>query len=435
MNTVIESYTGTAGFMREELSKTMITKFTDLYEASRQEEQKARYEKIRAGFAELFGEKDVTFISAPGRTEVGGNHTDHQHGCVLAAAVDLDIVAAAAPNGEQVMRLKSAEYPKMDEIDLTDLSVHEEEKESSAALLRGVCARCRELGYRVEGFDAYTMTQVLKGSGLSSSAAFEVVVVHAISHLFNNDAIDAVTAAQISQYAENVYFGKPSGLMDQTASSVGGFTAIDFADPSEPKFKKVDFNLAAHGYALCIVDTGGNHADLTGDYASIPVEMKQVANELGVDFLRDADESAFYARLGEIRKKTGDRAVLRAMHFFDDNRLAQEEANALAEGNLDAFLEMEIRSGRSSFMRLQNVFACSNPSEQGLSLALALSEKLLAGKKASWRVHGGGFAGTVQAFVPVEELSHYKTEMEKVFGEGTCHVLSVRRAGGTRVDF
>lgn len=413
----------------------MITKFTDLYEASRQEEQKARYEKIRAGFAELFGEKDVTFISAPGRTEVGGNHTDHQHGCVLAAAVDLDIVAAAAPNGEQVMRLKSAEYSKMDEIDLTDLSVHEEEKESSAALLRGVCARCRELGYRVEGFDAYTMTQVLKGSGLSSSAAFEVVVVHAISHLFNNDAIDAVTAAQISQYAENVYFGKPSGLMDQTASSVGGFTAIDFADPSEPKFKKVDFNLAAHGYALCIVDTGGNHADLTGDYASIPVEMKQVANELGVDFLRDADESAFYARLGEIRKKTGDRAVLRAMHFFDDNRLAQEEANALAEGNLDAFLEMEIRSGRSSFMRLQNVFACSNPSEQGLSLALALSEKLLAGKKASWRVHGGGFAGTVQAFVPVEELSHYKTEMEKVFGEGTCHVLSVRRAGGTRVDF
>ncbi len=435
MNTVIESYTGTAGFMREELSKTMITKFTDLYEASRQEEQKARYEKIRTGFAELFGEKDVTFISAPGRTEVGGNHTDHQHGCVLAAAVDLDIVAAAAPNGEQVMRLKSAEYPKMDEIDLTDLSVHEEEKESSAALLRGVCARCRELGYRVEGFDAYTMTQVLKGSGLSSSAAFEVVVVHAISHLFNNDAIDAVTAAQISQYAENVYFGKPSGLMDQTASSVGGFTAIDFADPSEPKFKKVDFDLAAHGYALCIVDTGGNHADLTGDYASIPVEMKQVANELGVDFLRDADESAFYARLGEIRKKTGDRAVLRAMHFFDDNRLAQEEANALAEGNLDAFLEMEIRSGRSSFMRLQNVFACSNPSEQGLSLALALSEKLLAGKKASWRVHGGGFAGTVQAFVPVEELSHYKTEMEKVFGEGTCHVLSVRRAGGTRVDF
>lgn len=413
----------------------MITKFTDLYEASRQEEQKARYEKIRAGFTELFGQKDVTFISAPGRTEVGGNHTDHQHGCVLAAAVDLDIVAAAAPNGEQVMRLKSAEYPKMDEIDLTDLSVHEDEKESSAALLRGVCARCRELGYRVEGFDAYTMTQVLKGSGLSSSAAFEVVVVHAISHLFNDGAIDAVTAAQISQYAENVYFGKPSGLMDQTASSVGGFTAIDFADPSAPKFKKVDFDLAAHGYALCIVDTGGNHADLTGDYASIPVEMKQVASELGVEFLRDADESAFYARLGEIRKKTGDRAVLRAMHFFDDNRLAQEEANALAEGNLDVFLDMEIRSGRSSFMRLQNVFACSNPSEQGLSLALALSEKLLAGKKASWRVHGGGFAGTVQAFVPVEELSHYKTEMEKVFGEGTCHVLSVRRAGGTRVDF
>ena len=413
----------------------MVTKFTDLYEPSKQPEQRERYEKIREGFTALFGEKELTFVSAPGRTEVGGNHTDHQHGCVLAAAVDLDIVAAAAPNGENVLRLKSAEYAKMDEIDLTDLSVHESEKEKSAALLRGVCARCRELGFKVEGFDAYTMTQVLKGSGLSSSAAFEVAVVHVISHLFNDGAIDPVLAAQISQYAENVYFGKPSGLMDQTASSVGGFTAIDFADPAHPSFQKVDFDLAAHGYALCIVDTGGNHADLTGDYASIPVEMRSVAHELGVEYLRDADETAFYARLGEIRKKTGDRAVLRAMHFFDENRVAQREAEALAQGDMDAFLHWEIRSGRSSFMRLQNVFACSNPSEQGLSVALAVSEKLLSGKKASWRVHGGGFAGTVQAFVPLEELDRYKTEMEKVFGEGTCHVLSVRSAGGPRVDF
>ena len=410
----------------------MVVTFEELYQGS-VEAQKARYETITAGYEECYGKaQELSYFSAPGRTEVGGNHTDHNHGCVLAAAVNLDIVAAAAKNDDNVVRLKSLEYPGMDVIDLNDLAPLEKEMEKAASLIRGVCARCRELGYTVGGFNAYTATQVLKGSGLSSSAAFEVVIVTAISHLFNDGAIDAVTAAQIAQYAENVYFGKPSGLMDQTASSVGGFTAIDFHDPKKPVLEKVDFDLAKYNHALCIVDTGGNHADLTGDYAAIPVEMKSVAHLLGAEVLRDADEGEFWNRLGELRQKVGDRAVLRAMHFFSDNRTAQEEAALLKAGDFDGFKEKIIASGRSSATRLQNVFACSNPSEQGLSLALAVSEKLLAGKGA-WRVHGGGFAGTIQAFVPVEMLEEYRSAMEAVFGEGTCHVLSIRSAGGVQV--
>ena len=410
----------------------MVVTFEELYQGN-VEAQKARYETITAGYEECYGKaQELSYFSAPGRTEVGGNHTDHNHGCVLAAAVNLDIVAAAAKNDDNVVRLKSLEYPGMDVIDLNDLAPQEKEMEKAASLIRGVCARCRELGYTVGGFNAYTATQVLKGSGLSSSAAFEVVIVTAISHLFNNGAIDAVTAAQIAQYAENVYFGKPSGLIDQTASSVGGFTAIDFHDPKKPVLEKVDFDLAKYNHALCIVDTGGNHADLTGDYAAIPVEMKSVARLLGAEVLRDADEGEFWNRLGELRQKVGDRAVLRAMHFFSDNRTAQEEAALLKAGDFDGFKEKIIASGRSSATRLQNVFACSNPSEQGLSLALAVSEKLLAGKGA-WRVHGGGFAGTIQAFVPVEMLEEYRSAMEAVFGEGTCHVLSIRSAGGVQV--
>lgn len=410
----------------------MVVTFEELYQGN-VEAQKARYETITAGYEECYGKaQELSYFSAPGRTEVGGNHTDHNHGCVLAAAVNLDIVAAAAKNDDNVVRLKSLEYPGMDVIDLNDLAPQEKEMEKAASLIRGVCARCRELGYTVGGFNAYTATQVLKGSGLSSSAAFEVVIVTAISHLFNDGAIDAVTAAQIAQYAENVYFGKPSGLMDQTASSVGGFTAIDFHDPKKPVLEKVDFDLAKYNHALCIVDTGGNHADLTGDYAAIPVEMKSVARLLGAEVLRDADEGEFWNRLGELRQEVGDRAVLRAMHFFSDNRTAQEEAALLKAGDFDGFKEKIIASGRSSATRLQNVFACSNPSEQGLSLALAVSEKLLAGKGA-WRVHGGGFAGTIQAFVPVEMLEEYRSAMEAVFGEGTCHVLSIRSAGGVQV--
>ncbi len=412
----------------------MICKFEELYQQEAQS-QRARYEELRNGFIKQFGDGEGgEFFSAPGRSEVGGNHTDHNHGRVLAAAVNLDIAAYArkTDNGKAV--LKSAEYPKIDVVEINDLARKQEEAETSASLLRGICARCKELGYTVGGFEAYTITRVLKGSGLSSSAAFEVLVVTIISHLYNDGKIDPVTAAKIAQYAENVYFGKPSGLLDQMASSVGGFTSIDFKDPENPVINKVDFDITAAGYALCVVDTGGNHADLTGEYAAIPKEMKQVASFFGKEYLRDVDETAFYQQIGEIRKQTGDRAVLRAMHFFDDDRLAAEEAKALQTGDFESFKDMIISSGRSSSQRLQNVFAVVNPQEQGLTLALALTERLLAGKGA-WRVHGGGFAGTIQAFVPLSFLDQYRTEIEKVFGQGTCYTLSIRQPGGTKVIF
>ena len=410
----------------------MEIKFQELYgkDAPRQE---ARYEAIRKGFAAQYGYEagEGTFFSAPGRTEIGGNHTDHNHGRVLAGAVDLDIVGLAQKTGNDTIRLKSAEYDKIDVVDLTDLSLHPEDT-GSQSLIRGICAKCRELGYQVGGFDCYTITQVLKGSGLSSSAAFEVLVVTVISHLFNGGSIDPITAAKISQYAENVYFGKPSGLLDQMASSVGGVTAMDFADPSAPVVEKVTFDLASYGHALCVVDTGGNHADLTGEYAAIPQEMKAVAQFFGKEFLRQVDEAAFYEKLPQVRKAAGDRAVLRAMHFFDDDRLAHEEAQALKAGDFPGFLRKVRASGQSSLQRLQNVFAPQAPQEQGITLALSLSQRLL-GEQGACRVHGGGFAGTIQAYVPFGLLDSYRQGMEHVFGKGSCYVLSFRQAGGTKV--
>ena len=410
----------------------MEIKFQELYgnDVPRQEE---RYEAIRKGFAAQYGYEagEGTFFSAPGRTEIGGNHTDHNHGRVLAGAVDLDIVGLAQKTGNDTIRLKSAEYDKIDVVDLTDLSLHPEDT-GSQSLIRGICAKCKELGYQVGGFDCYTITQVLKGSGLSSSAAFEVLVVTVISHLFNNGSIDPITAAKISQYAENVYFGKPSGLLDQMASSVGGVTAMDFADPSAPVVEKVTFDLASYGHALCVVDTGGNHADLTGEYAAIPQEMKEVAQFFGKEFLRQVDEAAFYEKLPQVRKAVGDRAVLRAMHFFDDDRLAHEEAQALKAGDFPGFLRKVRASGQSSLQRLQNVFAPQAPQEQGITLALSLSQRLL-GEQGACRVHGGGFAGTIQAYVPFDLLDSYRHGMEHVFGKGSCYVLSFRQAGGTKV--
>lgn len=392
-----------------------------------------RYAEIAAQFGGLFGrEREVHFFSAPGRTEIGGNHTDHQCGRVLAAAVNLDIVAAASRNEDMIVRLKSAEFPNMDQVDISHLDVREEEKETSASLVRGICARISELGYRVGGFDAYTASQVLKGSGLSSSAAFEILVVTIINHLYNNGKIDPVEAAKIAQYAENVYFGKPSGLMDQTASSVGGFVAIDFEKPEAPKLEKVNFNPAEAGYALCIVDTGGNHADLTSDYAEVPIEMTAVARAMGHDVLRECDPFEFQVQISQLRAKVGDRAVLRAIHFFAENERVQEQARVLREGDFDAFKQMCLLSGQSSYMYLQNVYSSHAPQEQGISLALALSQKILQGRGA-WRVHGGGFAGTMQAFVPYDLLAEYRRNMEDVFGVGHCYVLSIRQPGGVQV--
>ncbi|MCH5352396.1 MAG: galactokinase [Acutalibacter sp.] len=405
--------------------------FQELY-GREAEAQKARYEKVKAGFTETFGPvQNGEWFSAPGRIEIGGNHTDHNHGHVLTAAVNLDIIGLVQKTDNGIIRLKSAEYTKLDQVDVSDLE-QRTEKSGSQSLIRGICAKLKELGYQVGGFDCYTMTRVMKGSGLSSSAAFEVLVVTILSHLYNDDAIDPVTAAIISQYAENVYFGKPSGLLDQMASSVAGFTSIDFKEPTKPVIEKVDFDFNSCGYAVCVVDTGGNHTNLTGEYAAIPAEMKQVAKCFGKEFLRDVDETEFYEKLGEVRKITGDRAVLRAMHFFDDDKLAVEEAAALKAGDFDSFRKMIRASGLSSLQRLQNVFAIVSPEEQGVTLALSLTERIL-GKDGAFRVHGGGFAGTIEAFVPQEQLAEYRAGMEKVFGEGSCHVLSVRQAGGTKV--
>lgn len=411
----------------------MIVKFDALY-ADEQEMQRVRYGEIREGFIGQFGDDaGIEYFSAPGRTEIGGNHTDHNHGHVLAAAVNLDIVAAARRRDDGKIYLKSAEYPNMDVIDITDLAIKEEEADKSASLLRGICARCKELGYEIGGFEAYTKTRVLKGSGLSSSAAFEVVLVTMLSHLYNGGGIDAVTAAIISQCAENVYFGKPSGLMDQMASSVGSVIAIDFADTAKPEIQEIDFDLMQYGHALCIVDTGGNHADLTPEYAAIPMEMKAVAGYFGQEYLRGVDQEQFMKAIPELRKQFGDRAVLRSLHFFDDDRMAAEEAEALKKGDFEQFLSLINRSGLSSETRLQNVFATVNPEEQGLSLALALTKRFL-GSKGACRVHGGGFAGTIQAFVPFELLDAYQREMEAVFGKDSFYLLSIRAAGGTKVE-
>lgn len=411
----------------------MAVKLEELYKQDA-DNQRMRYEQIAQGFQEQYGSRDgLQFFSAPGRTEIGGNHTDHNHGRVLAAGINLDIVAAARRTDDGKVQLKSMEYPKVDCVDLTDLEHRIEEEGSSAALIKGVCARCRELGYEVGGFEAYTMTQVLKGSGLSSSAAFEVVVVTIINHLYNNGKIDDVTVAAISQYAENVYFGKPSGLMDQMASSVGSVIAIDFEDNKNPKIEKIDFDLEDYGHALCIVDTGGNHADLTEDYAAITVEMKAVANFFGKDYLRELNKEEFMQNIPALRIKAGDRAILRSLHFFEDDMRAAKEAEALKRGDFSEFCSLVNSSGLSSEAKLQNIFSIKSPNEQGLSLALALTRMVLNGRGAC-RVHGGGFAGTIQAFVPLDILEAYKMEMERVFGENSCYVLSFRNSGGVQVE-
>lgn len=388
-----------------------------------------RYALACERFIEYFGDLDnAGLFSAPGRTEVGGNHTDHQHGCVLAGSVNLDVIAVAAKNNSNIVRIKSEGF-EMDEIDLNNLAVCESEYGKSAALIRGMCEGLKKKGYKIGGFDAYTTSDVLKGSGLSSSAAFEVLVGFIINGLFNEDSIDAVEIAKTAQYAENVFFGKPCGLMDQMASALGGFTAIDFKDVFNPIVEKVEFDLAGQNHSLCIVNTGGDHADLTNDYAEITANCRAVSNVFGKEYLREVDPEEFYSNLPLVRLKCSDRAVLRAIHFFDDNQRAIKEKEALKSGRFEAFLKLVNESGNSSFKYLQNVFSVSSYKEQGISLALALTERFLKGRGAC-RVHGGGFAGTIQVFIPNDILESYKTYIESVFGEGSCYVLNIRPVGG-----
>ena len=395
-------------------------------------DQKERDAVIIDEFVRLFGDSDsIELFSAPGRTEVGGNHTDHNHGKVLAAGVDLDTVAAAAKRGDNIIVEKSFKFDAL-EVDITDLDVHKEEFGKSSGLIRGICAGFVNRGYKIGGFNAASMSRVLSGSGLSSSAAYEVLIATILNHLYNDGSISDVEIAKIAQFAENEYFGKPCGLLDQMTSSVGGFITIDFEDPSKPVINKVDFDFASCGHALCIVDTGGNHADLTDDYASIRKEMESAAEVFGKSVLREVDEDELMQNISLVREKVNDRAVLRAMHFYAENKRVDAEIAALESGDFEQFKKLVIESGRSSYMYNQNVFTASDVEHQGVSLALAMCEYLLAGKGA-WRVHGGGFAGTIQAFVPVDMLSDFCEKIEAVFSKGSCYVLSVRPFGGIKL--
>lgn len=407
--------------------------FARLYGREQVLAQRDRYSRAVEGFATTFEEngEPLLLFSAPGRTEIGGNHTDHNHGRVLAGSVNLDVIGVVRPAADRI-RVQSEGYP-MDTVALDTLTPVEAEKNHSASLIRGTAARFRALGYACGGFDAYTTSNVLKGSGLSSSAAFEVLVGVILNHLYNGGAVSPVEIAQIAQYAENAFFGKPCGLMDQMASSVGNIITIDFADTERPVIERVDFDFSATGYALCIVDVGGNHADLTHEYAAIPAEMKAVARSLGVEYLRQTDLPSLLAQLPHLRQEHGDRAVLRALHFLRENDRVTEQVSALREGDLERFKALVLASGHSSFEYLQNVYAACAVEDQGMSLALALAQGILEGRGA-WRVHGGGFGGTTQNFVPLDLLEEFRTTMESVFGAGSCHVLNIRPYGGVCVD-
>ncbi len=391
-----------------------------------------RVEALLENFQRTFGAGEDTLVSlcsAPGRTEICGNHTDHQHGRVLAGAVNLDFLACAALNGTNTIRFQSEGWP-MVEVELDTLEPKEEEKESTASLVRGMAAQAAKMGYQVTGFDVYATSQVLPGSGLSSSAACEVLLGVVENDLFCQGQLDPVTIAKMGQKAENIFFGKPSGLMDQTASSVGGAVAIDFADPAAPVVRSVAVDLAGLGYALCIIDSGASHADLTSEYAAVPQEMGAVAAYFGKQVLRQVDEEQVMEALPQLRKAVGDRAVLRALHFFADDRRSEQEADALEKGDMDAFLALVKESGRSSWELLQNITPAGAVAEQAMAVALTVAERALKGKGAC-RVHGGGFAGTIQAFVPLAELEQFQTQVEKALGSGSCHVLSIRPVGGT----
>ena len=407
-------------------------RFTALYGKDALTGVKKRYTDAVRAFEKLYGtDRDILLLSVAGRSELSGNHTDHNHGCVVAASIDLDIIAVAARSEGSVIRVKSEGFPE-DVVDIADYTAPRADRFShSDSIIAGMCAGMKKNGYTVGGFDAYTTSSVLKGSGLSSSAAFEDMIGNIENHLYNGGKVDNVEIAKIAQYAENEFFGKPC---DQMACAVRGIISIDFADPKTPVINKIDFDITAAGYNLCIVNTGGNHADLTPDYAAVPAEMKALAAEMGKTVLRETDEDAVIAAIPALREKLGDRAILRALHFFAENHRVAAQKAALETGDLDKFFENVIASGRSSFCYLQNVYTTKNIKEQGLSLALCLAERYLSDKKGAFRVHGGGFAGTVQAFVRSQDVAGFRALMDGVFGEGACIVLRIRNEGATRIS-
>ena len=393
-----------------------------------------RWYSTVSSFEDLYGEdRDVALFSVPGRSEIMGNHTDHQQGRVIAASITLDCIAVASRREDSVIRIKSEGFPE----DVVDISVYtapiEDKFFRSEAIIAGVADGFRETGLSVGGFDAYTTSNVLKGSGLSSSAAFEDMVGNILSHFYNDGTVSATNIAKIAQYAENKFFGKPCGLMDQMACAWGGLITIDFEDKNAPKTEGLGFDLTKKGYSLCITDTGGNHADLNADYASVPAEMKAVARLLGYEVLCHVKYEQLLANAKKIRTECGDRAFMRAVHFVRETERVAKTADILRRDELDGFLSAILASGDSSYKYLQNVYTVKNVEEQGLSLALCITEGFLSDKKAAWRVHGGGFAGTVQAFVPSQYASEYRTLMDSVFGEGACMELRIRSAGAVKV--
>lgn len=413
--------------------KKLDESFSKAYLKSQYEEQYERFLGVLSDFSEQYGENDereISLFSAPGRTEVSGNHTDHNHGKVIAASVNLDAIAAASKNDEGIVRVKSRGY-NIDTVEVTDLEVNAEDTGRSRSLVRGILARFKELGYNIGGFDATTASKVLSGSGLSSSAAFEVLVGTVLNYLYNDGKISPIEIAKIGQYAENVHFGKPSGLLDQMACSVGGFVTIDFEDPSKPVIEQVSLDFEKTGHSLCIVDTKGDHSDLTDEYAAVRSEMEAVAAFFGKKVLREISKEDIIENAGKIVKATSERAVLRALHFFGENERVEKQVEFLKKGDFESFKKLVVESGFSSYMYNQNVYSNKKPTAQPVSLALALSEEILK-EKGAWRVHGGGFAGTIQAFVPNELLEQYTKVMSSVFGSDSCYVLNIRPVGGAQ---
>lgn len=397
------------------------------------EKARVRYLEACEEFEKLYINTDnIRLFSAPGRTEVGGNHTDHQHGSVIAGGVDMDVIAVVGTNDDNIIRVKSKDY-YMDVVNVGEFDIRQKEKGRAISLIRGVCSKFADLGFKIGGFNAYTTSNVLKGSGLSSSAAFEVLLGNIVNGLFAEGKVEPIEIAKIGQYAEREYFGKPCGLLDQMASSLGGFTYADFNNPAEPITETINLNVSDFGYTLCVVDTGGSHANLTQDYADITIECKQISNALGVEFLRDADVDKFYASLASLRKEFGERAVLRAFHFFNEQERVLKQRKALLDGDFKAFLKLVNESGQSSFDYLQNLYSTTAVKEQSLSLAIALTKQFL-GDEGACRVHGGGFAGTIQCYIPTKRLDNYKQMIEAVYGEGSCSVLSIRPVGGYEIE-
>ena len=417
--------------LKKYINDGALGKRTDIYADT--DAQKQRYLDAIDKFVALFGdERDISILSVPGRSELLGNHTDHNAGKVLAGAIDRDVIAVVSATDSAVTILSEG-YPK----ETVDLSLVTDPNNfadfTSAALIAGVADGFTKKGYTVGGFDAYVTSDVLKGSGISSSAAYEVMIGNIFNHLYNDGKIENTEIAKISQYAENVFFGKPSGLMDQMACAVGGFVYIDFENAASPVIEPISFSLSDNGYELCIVNTGGNHADLNEDYASVPSEMKAVASLLGQEKLRGLTEADILGRVAEIRAKLGDRALMRALHFIRENDRVEKGREALLGGDMATFFDTVTASGTSSFKYLQNVYTVKNVGEQGLSLALAVTDGMPAGSVGASRVHGGGFAGTIQAYVKREQVGEYIRLMDSVFGEGAVMRLNVRPLGAIKV--